>query len=98
MIVWPAIVAKLGHTISLIMRAVWNSAKLVGRLARGKGLQAAGRAVGKAMMHSQKLQSATANVLRAKLKYLPKGWDNFQQSALSKTLQAAFKTGRFGIP
>ena len=98
MIIPAIIAAKISHTVSTIMKVLWNSAKLIGRFASRKALKAAGKAVGKSMMHASKLQKATASVLRGKLKYLPKGWDQFKQSALSKALQLTFKTSRFGVP
>ena len=80
------------------MKVLWNSAKLVGRFAGRKAIRAAGKAVGKSIMHASKLSRATASVLKGKLKYLPKGWDQFKQSALSKAIQLTFKTSRFGVP
>ena len=97
--VFPAIIAaKISHTVNTIMKVLWSSAKLIGRFASRKALKAAGKAVGKSMMHASKLQKATASVLKGKLKYLPKGWDQFKQTALSKALQLTFKTSRFGVP
>ena len=101
--VYPVVIAaKISktflQTFKIIMKVLWNSAKLVGRFAGRKALKAAGKAVGKSLMHASKLSKATASVLKGKLKYLPKGWDQFRQSALSKALQHTFKTSRFGVP